>query len=157
MKIYQVFLMIAAIIVATALAGCPGPGRSGSDGNGTSGNNGASQELGNNGVTGNESGPDETEEVSLRDLGRGVQVWKAQNCTTCHRIGDDPGGETAPNLTGVGDRYTKNQLKDLLRDPKSQNPDAKMPPQAMSEEDLEYLARYLSVVSSDLNQTSPSR
>jgi len=152
MKIYQVFQLIAVIILAAALAGCPGPGRTGSDGTGTSGNDGAAQEIGDDGAAGNAGGSDETEEVSLRDVGRGLQVWKAQNCTTCHRIGDDPGGETAPNLTGVGDRYTKNQLKDLLRDPKSQNPDAKMPPQAMPEEDLEYLARYLSVLSSELNQ-----
>ncbi len=87
--------------------------------------------------------------VTLADISRGLQVWKAADCTQCHRIGDDPGGDKGPALTGIGDRLTGEQLRALIRDPRSVNPNATMPPHNPSDEDLDYLTRYLSVLSSD--------
>lgn len=87
--------------------------------------------------------------VTLTDISRGLQVWKAADCTQCHRIGDDPGGDKGPALTGIGDRLTREQLRALIRDPRSVNPNATMPAHNMSDEDLDYLTRYLSVLSSD--------
>jgi cytochrome c551 len=93
-----------------------------------------------------ETGPSEN---PLADISHGLRVWLNSGCTQCHRIGDDSGGERGPALTDVGDRYTREQLVQYIRNPQSVNPDSTMPPQELSDEDLEYLARYLSTLSSD--------
>lgn len=103
--------------------------------------------TGTDGTTGTGNGAGES--VSLTDMNKGLNVWLNAGCTGCHRIGDDPGGDFGPALTGVGDKYTIVDLKTLIRDPQSVNPDAGMPAQELSDEDLEYLAKYLSVLSSD--------
>jgi len=102
------------------------------------------------GISGNsagESGPSES--LSLTDINHGLRVWLNSGCTQCHHIGDDSGGDTGPALTDVGDRFTREELVRWIRNPQSVNPDSTMPPQELSDEDLEYLARYLSTLSSD--------
>ena len=87
--------------------------------------------------------------ISIADMSKGLTIWKNSGCTRCHSIGDDPGGSSAPSLTGIGDRMTRDELKAWIRNPQSVRPDASMPAQDISDEDLEYLARYLSLLSSD--------
>ncbi|MCK4721395.1 c-type cytochrome [bacterium] len=92
----------------------------------------------------------ETEEdVSMADLNKGLRVWLNAGCTACHQIGDDPGSNIGPNLTDVGDKFTRDELIRWLRNPLDVDPEATMPAQTLSDEDLEYLARYLSLISTD--------
>jgi len=151
MKISSLIHLFLSIILVTALTACPAPTQT-DDNNAPGPGNGSSAPDGTSstGTGDNSEGVDG--EISLVDMGRGVQVWKSQNCALCHRIGDDPGGDSGPNLTGVGDRYSMDELKALITDPKSVNSDAVMPPQEMTDEDLEFLTRYLSLLSSNLVQ-----
>jgi len=143
-KFLSCLFVIAVIIVLTACTGERPPAGSGSNppdnGSGTSG-------TGDGNFSGSTNDPGET--ITMTDISRGLQVWSSGRCTECHTIGDDPGGNTGPALTGIGDRYTVDELKAWIANPQAVNPAAEMPAQNLSAEDLEYLARYLSTLSSD--------
>jgi len=113
--------------------------------------NGNSVQDTSGGDTGNPTNTTEPpgELVSMSDMAAGVRVWKNSGCTDCHRIGDDTGGERGPVLTDIGDRYTREELKAWIRNPQAVRADAAMPAQDLPEEDLKYLASYLSLLSSD--------
>jgi mono/diheme cytochrome c family protein len=85
--------------------------------------------------------------------GRGV--FETQGCLRCHTVnapdggvGREKGGKNkGPDLGKVGadPAHTKDWLAAYIRDPKSQNPMAHMPPHAgkINEEDLAKLTDYL--------------
>jgi mono/diheme cytochrome c family protein len=141
MKKHSAFLII--IMLTLLLASCFGPRRSNQNPSGANGgnNNGGSSQV--TSVTGSEA------TVSLTDVNKGLRVWLQSGCTSCHKIGDDPGGTSGPELTSIGERMAVGQLLSYIRNPQSVNPNAQMPAQTLSDEDLQYLARYLSILSSN--------
>ncbi len=146
-RLAGISILILLIAVFSACANDKGTGTNG-DGPGAGSNQGNGQ---GNSATGSGAStlnnPEDT--VSISDISRGLNVWINSGCSQCHRIGDDPGGNTGPVLTGVGDRLSKSDLIEWIRNPQAVDPDASMPPHDLSDDDLEYLARYLSVLSSD--------
>ncbi|HEX9743982.1 MAG TPA: cytochrome c [bacterium] len=75
-------------------------------------------------------------EAMLDEAGRGAEVF-ASYCMACHKMGDE-GGSMASDLSDVGSRLTADDLKYLIL-----NPPTGMPPQSLSEEDLNALIGYL--------------
>jgi mono/diheme cytochrome c family protein len=75
-------------------------------------------------------------------LDPGRQVFFAQGCYGCHRLGA-AGTPIAHDLSHVGAKYTEAQLARWLRDPASQKPNAHMPRLALREDEIRALAAYL--------------
>ena len=75
-------------------------------------------------------------------LAPGRQVFFAQGCYGCHRLGV-AGTPIAHDLSHVGRKYTEAQLAGWLRDPATQKPNAHMPRLALSEDEIRSLAAYL--------------
>jgi mono/diheme cytochrome c family protein len=145
MKKSNTMVVIIIILLVFSLTGCinRGAGNQGGSGNSDQNDNAAVSTDADA-----QNGPEDI--VSLSDVSKGLTVWKNSGCTNCHTIGDDPGGSTGPSLTGIGDKYTVEQLKVLITDPRSIDPQAQMPSQNVAGENLDYLAKYLSVLSTDV-------
>lgn len=75
----------------------------------------------------------------------GRQLFFAQGCYGCHRIGL-AGTPIAWDLTHIGSKYTESQLASWLRDPASQKPRAHMPRLALQEDEIRALAAYLATL-----------
>ena len=84
---------------------------------------------------------------------RGLQVFLDKPCVVCHAIRGTPArGETAPDLTHLASRRTiaagtlpntRGHLGGWIVNPQSIKPGVKMPPNALSPDDLEALLAYL--------------
>lgn len=74
---------------------------------------------------------------------RGKTVFSQNRCDLCHQIGGK-GGSTGPDLSQTGAKRESQWIAQFIRDPKSINPNTRMPayPQ-LSEEDLQALVRFL--------------
>jgi mono/diheme cytochrome c family protein len=81
----------------------------------------------------------------LAGLSKGLDVYLASGCANCHRIGDE-GGDAGPELTNVGARMSADQLRNWIPNPKAVDPDATMPPQPLSGENLDNLIIYLTML-----------
>lgn len=86
-----------------------------------------------------------SENVVAMEVKHGNDIYINSGCATCHRIGDE-GGSIGPDLTGVGRKLNLDDIMKLVKDPQSANPKGTMPSQDMPEQDLRYLARYLSML-----------
>lgn len=75
----------------------------------------------------------------------GRQLFFAQGCYGCHRIGV-AGTPIAWDLSHIGSKYTESQLAAWLRDPASQKPRAHMPRLALQEDEIRALAAYLATL-----------
>lgn len=151
MKLTTIIGLMAVIVILTVSVSCTsdqGSKQGVQEGETATGD---SLETGSEPTENNPVDPNgETEEdVSMADLNKGLRVWFSAGCTACHQIGDDPGSNYGPNLTDVGDKFTRDELIRWLRNPRDVDPEATMPAQTMSDEDLDYLARYLSLISTD--------
>jgi cytochrome c2 len=73
---------------------------------------------------------------------KGEQVYKAQKCSVCHRIGNT-GGKMGPDLNKVGATRDKAWLAAYLANPKGENPKNKMPAVKVKGADLDNLVDYL--------------
>lgn len=79
-------------------------------------------------------------------------VWAAEGkevyekkCKACHSIGG-VGGPMAKNggpLDGVGSKMDEAALKTYIKDPKSKNPQSKMPKASLTDEELNAVASYI--------------
>lgn len=76
------------------------------------------------------------------DKVKGAEIFKAQKCTICHKIGG-LGGTLGPELTLVGGRRDKAWFKKYLVNPKITDPKNKMPAVAVKGPDLDHLIAYL--------------
>lgn len=75
-------------------------------------------------------------------LSRGAAAFQ-QNCIGCHSIGG-AGGSIGPSLDMVGAKYDAATIEAIIADPKSVNPDSKMPPQPnVSDEDRQAIGEFL--------------
>ena len=74
----------------------------------------------------------------------GAAVFQTKGCMNCHSL-HGKGGTFGPALDHVGRGKTMEQIEHYIRDPKSINPTAKMPPQKeLSDRELEEVAKFLS-------------
>jgi nitric oxide reductase subunit C len=73
----------------------------------------------------------------------GAAVFQTRGCMNCHSLHGE-GGSSGPALDTVGRRMNKEQIEHYIRDPRSVNPSAAMPPQKdLSEKELEAVAGFL--------------
>ena len=81
--------------------------------------------------------------TAAQGVSPGAAVFQTSGCMNCHSL-HGKGGSFGPALDTVGRQYSKEELEHLIRDPKSVNPAAKMPPQTqLSDLDLEAVATFL--------------
>jgi mono/diheme cytochrome c family protein len=74
---------------------------------------------------------------------QGRMVFFTQGCYGCHRLGP-AGTPIAHDLSHVGRKYSAPQLAQWLRDPSQQKPSAHMPRLALTEDEIQALAAFLS-------------
>lgn len=75
-------------------------------------------------------------------LSRGAAAFQ-QRCMGCHAIGG-AGGSIGPALDAVGSKYDAATIAALIADPKSVNPDSKMPAQGdVGEDDRQAIGEFL--------------
>jgi mono/diheme cytochrome c family protein len=75
-------------------------------------------------------------------LDEGRTIFFSQGCYGCHRIGV-AGTPIAHDLSRIGGKYSEADLARWLRDPTAQKPTAHMPRLALTESEIQALARYL--------------
>lgn len=77
----------------------------------------------------------------------GKSLFQSQGCTSCHQIAGS-GGAVGPDLTHVGSRRDLAWLHEYVANPKSHNPNAKMPAfvPPMTHQEVEWIAQYLSTL-----------
>jgi cbb3-type cytochrome oxidase cytochrome c subunit len=62
----------------------------------------------------------------LQIVSQGKELFLSEGCASCHSF-KGHGGETAPDLTAVGERQSTLWIMSQIKDPKSHNPDSRMP------------------------------
>lgn len=77
----------------------------------------------------------------------GRQLFQTQGCTSCHKLAGK-GGSVGPDLTHVGSRHDLAWLHEYIANPKSHNPQARMPAfvPPMTHQQVEWVAQYLSTL-----------
>jgi len=79
----------------------------------------------------------------VRTVSRGKEIFLSEGCAGCHSF-RGRGGETAPDLTAVGERRSTLWIMSQIKDPKSHNPDSRMPEYGhLSMSERYAIARYL--------------
>jgi len=82
--------------------------------------------------------------VATQGVSPGAAVFKTKGCMNCHSL-QGAGGTFGPALDAVGGRKSLDEIRQYIRDPKSVNPQALMPPQSgLSDREIEDVARFLS-------------
>lgn len=76
-------------------------------------------------------------------LARGTQIVHTKGCMACHTI-HGMGGNSAPVLNGVADRYSEEWLHEWLRNPQAVRTGSRMPNFKFSEEQIDAVVHYLS-------------
>jgi cytochrome c2 len=140
----RIIAHIILVLLLVSLAACkPGAGPTRTPG-GTGGDQNAGNPPGqsaSNQTAGGGQGDAIAQEVKL-----GNDVFIKYGCLGCHKVGDE-GGTTGPDLTLIGQRKTMEQMSAWIRNPQAVKPDAAMPAQsAISDQDMQYLVRYLSTL-----------
>lgn len=77
-----------------------------------------------------------------RDLARGLQVVRDKGCMVCHSI-NGAGGQVAPKLNGVADRYGAEWLRTWLRNPQAVRDGSRMPNYGFTEEEITAVITFL--------------
>lgn len=81
--------------------------------------------------------------VAMAGVSPGAAVFKSKGCMNCHALGGS-GGSFGPALDTVGRTLTAEQIGQYIKDPKSVNPQALMPPQMdLTDRELEEVAKFL--------------
>lgn len=73
----------------------------------------------------------------------GALLYQEKGCFACHKL-YGTGGELGPDLTHAGSRLSYEIIERVLTDPRSVNPQGTMPPPALSHEERDQLAAFLS-------------
>jgi cytochrome c2 len=79
---------------------------------------------------------------SKADASRGREIFLQQKCVLCHKVGES-GGVLGPELTTIGERKDAAWLLKYLPKPQAFDPKNKMPPVAVTGQDLDDLVAYL--------------
>lgn len=82
--------------------------------------------------------------VATVGVSPGAAVFQNKGCMNCHSL-HGTGGTFGPALDTVGRKFSLEQIEHKIRDPKSGNPNAMMPPQTgLSDRELDEVAKFLS-------------
>ncbi|MBI5342323.1 MAG: cytochrome c [Deltaproteobacteria bacterium] len=74
----------------------------------------------------------------------GAAVFQSKGCMNCHSL-HGTGGTFGPEMDTIGRGMSKEQIEHYVRNPKSVDPKAKMPPQKeLTDRELEEVAKFLS-------------
>lgn len=81
--------------------------------------------------------------TATQGVSPGAAVFQTRGCMNCHSL-EGKGGSFGPALDTVGRHHSKEEILQLIRNPKSVNPAAQMPPQTqLSDQELEEVATFL--------------
>lgn len=81
--------------------------------------------------------------VATAGVSPGAAVFQTKGCMTCHAL-RGAGGSFGPALDTIGRTLTAEQIEHYIKDPKSMNPKAMMPPQTdLTDRELEEVAKFL--------------
>jgi mono/diheme cytochrome c family protein len=142
MKSIILALWMVAALVAMPVS-CKGPNRG--TGKNPSGA-GAGQTSGTQGAGTLQTGPGAGTQNALgQEIKRGNDAYIAAGCGKCHKIGDE-GGSAGPDLTRIGARRTKDEIGSEIRSPAVLNPNTIMPTADLTDQQIEDLAQYLSML-----------
>lgn len=73
----------------------------------------------------------------------GAAVFQTKGCMNCHTL-HGVGGTFGPVLDTIGRKLTSEQIEQYIHNPKSMNPNAKMPPQnGLSDRERDEVAKFL--------------
>ena len=75
-------------------------------------------------------------------LAKGLKAYEKSKCAICHII-QGKGGKFGPDLTHVGAERDAQWLRQIVKDPKADNPKSRMPPFQGSDADLDAMTAYL--------------
>lgn len=64
--------------------------------------------------------------IFVQTVSQGKEIFLSAGCANCHSF-KGHGGELAPDLTAVGERRSTLWIMSQIKDPKSHNPDSRMP------------------------------
>lgn len=64
--------------------------------------------------------------IFVQTASQGKEIFMSERCSNCHSFRGH-GGETAPDLTAVGERRSTLWIMSQIKDPRSHNPDSRMP------------------------------
>jgi nitric oxide reductase subunit C len=82
--------------------------------------------------------------VKAAGMTPGGAVFQTRGCMNCHSLHGE-GGNFGPALDLVGRKLSMEQIEHYIQDPKSVNPNAKMPPQKdLTDREVEAVAGFLS-------------
>ncbi len=88
-----------------------------------------------------------TKEVSPEGkvlVSKGKDLYYRNRCDLCHKI-EGKGGSVGPDLTKVGSQRSKEWLSIQIKDPKSNNPNTKMPSYGqLSDDEIQAIVTFLS-------------
>jgi len=76
------------------------------------------------------------------DVARGQRLFSTHGCNGCHTVGV-VGTPLGPDLTGIGQRHSRDYFERWLRDPASLQPMAHMPRLDLPRDDIRPLSAYL--------------
>lgn len=87
-----------------------------------------------------------TSELASPQVSAGRQLYESQDCNVCHRI-EGQGGTAGPDLTDVGKRLSRDQLKQVIQQVGSGNsPEMPHPPPHLTDEQINSLVDYLATL-----------
>lgn len=82
--------------------------------------------------------------TATQGVSPGAAVFHTSGCMNCHSL-NGKGGSYGPALDTIGRKLSKEKFERVIRNPKSVNPSAKMPPQTqLSDREIEEVATFLS-------------
>jgi ubiquinol-cytochrome c reductase cytochrome b subunit len=87
-----------------------------------------------------------------KPLGSAERAGRAlfqRQCSSCHIVGKDKGGDKGPELTDIGARHSVGWLHSFIENPVRFHPESEMSafgPPVLTHQDIEELARYLSTL-----------
>jgi mono/diheme cytochrome c family protein len=88
-------------------------------------------------------------------VSRGKARFVGMGCLTCHRVGDQGGGQAGPDLTTVGLRHSKEWLDLWMRAPQEWKPGTTMPNYKIEEDVRADLIAYMMTLKGDDYRNHP--
>lgn len=88
-------------------------------------------------------------------VSRGKSRFVGMGCLTCHRVGDQGGGQAGPDLTTVGLRHSTEWLNLWMKAPKEWKPDTAMPTYKVEENVRAEIVSYLATLKGEDYRNHP--
>lgn len=85
----------------------------------------------------------------LTSVERAGRALFQRQCSSCHVVGKEKGGDEGPELTDIGAHHSASWIHSFVEDPAHFHPDSKMSsfgPPVLSHEEIEEVAQYLSTL-----------